>query len=185
MGERRTLGWLFLGLFLAAMITTPSALFPQEEEEKKVKIIIPDEPPHLLMPGLFERVSVSGNVEWTDSGFDVLAGQQIFFSAEGGISLQQGNPIAYCGPEGKTMNTIQQPIKERPIGALIGRVLKLISIEVDEETGEEKRNEEIELFFIGVSGSVTMPLSGRLFLGVNETVVNDNDGAFSVMYYSR
>ena len=61
----------------------------------------------------------------------------------------------------------------------------MISIELDEETGEETRNEEIELFFIGTAGSVAMPLDGRLFLGVNETVVEDNDGIFLVNVYSR
>lgn len=162
-----------------------SILNSQETEEKKIKIIIPDEPPHLMLPDQIERISVPANVNWTDSGYDVLAGQEVTFSAQGAISLQQGNPIAYCGPEGKTLNTIQQPLRDRPIGALIGRIVKLISIEVDEETGEETRNEEIELFFIGTAGSVAMPLDGRLFLGVNETVVEDNDGTFAVNFYSR
>lgn len=148
-----------------------------------MKIIIPDEPPNLLMPGMMQRISVSGSLAWTDSGFDVLGGQKIYFKAAGAVSLQQGNPIAYCGPDGKTMNTIQQPLRDKPIGALIGRILNLISIEVDEETGEEKRNEVIELFYIGASATVTMPIDGRLFLGVNETVVEDNDGSFSVTFY--
>jgi hypothetical protein len=185
MGERTIFSWIVLGLVLIGLIIDGPSLLSQENEEKKIKIIIPDEPPHLMISGEVERLSVSSSVEWTDSGYDVLAGQEISFSAQGAISLQQGNPIAYCGPDGKTLNTIQQPLKDWPIGALIGRIVQLISIEVDEETGEETRNEVIELFYIGAAASVSMPLDGRLFLGVNETVVEDNDGVFSVTYISR
>ena len=185
MRKNQHINRLFLCFFLAAFLIGGKAVFTQEAQEKKVKIIIPDEPPNLLMPGIMQRISVSGSMDWTDSGYDVLGGQKIFFRAAGAVSLQQGNPVAYCGPDGKTMNTIQQPLRDRPIGALIGRIVNLISIEVDEETGEEKRNEVIELFYIGESGTVIMPIDGRLFLGVNETVVEDNDGSFSVTFYSQ
>ena len=185
MGDRKIFNWIVLGIVLAGLIIDAPSLLSQENQEKKIKIIYPDEPPNLLIPDQIERLSVPGSVDWTDSGYDVLAGQEITFRAQGGISLQQGNPIAYCDPEGKILNTIQQPLKDRPIGALIGRIVRLISIEVDEETGEETRNEVIEMFYIGSAANVSMPLDGRLFLGINETVVEDNDGAFSVTYISR
>ena len=180
--KRKRISRIFPVILLAAGLFAAAPLFSQE---KKVKIIIPDDPPNLLMPGIIQRLEVPSSVDWTDTGYDVVEGQELYFRAQGAVSLQQGNPIAYCGPEGKTLNTIQQPMKDRPIGALIGRIVQLISIEVDEETGEETRNEVIELFFIGEERRVVMPIKGRLFLGVNETVVADNDGAFTVAYYSR
>ena len=74
------------------------------------------------------------------------------------------------------LGLFQQPIKAQNIGALIGRTVLLVSIEVDEETGEETRNEIIKEFFIGEKNRIRIPLSGRLYLGINEDLVVDNAG---------
>jgi len=132
-------------------------------------------------PGRIYRITVPGTEHWTDTGFDIRAGQEISFEAGGAISLQRGNPVAFpCGPEGLDLKTIQQPIRGENIGALIGRIILLISVDVDEETGEETRNEIIKEFFIGKQKRVMMPVDGSLFLGVNELVVEDNFGEFKV-----
>jgi hypothetical protein len=133
-----------------------------------------------FVSGRVYRLTVASNVQWTDTSYDVEGEQTLFFSASGGISLQVGNPMAYCGPDGYDLKTVQQPIQDRNIGALIGKVVLLISIEVDEETREEKRNEIEEIFFIGSARQVSLPISGRLFLGINENVVGDNSGQFTV-----
>lgn len=134
-----------------------------------------------MEPGRVYRITVPGNVHWTDIGVDVKAGQEISFEAEGVISLQRGNLVAFpCGPEGFDLNTIQQPLRGENIGALIGRIVLLISVEVDEETEEETRNEIIKEFFIGEQNRVLMPIDGSLFLGINELVVEDNFGDFKV-----
>lgn len=126
------------------------------------------------------RLLLASNAQWTDTGYDVQQSQEIHFRASGGISLQVGNPMAYCGPNGYDLKTLQQPLQDNNIGALIGKVVLLISIEIDEETGEETRNEIEELFYIGSEQRVSMPLDGRLFLGINENVVDDNSGQFTV-----
>jgi len=126
------------------------------------------------------KISVLANTHWTDTGIDVVDGQEVYFKASGGISLQKGNPMAYCGPDGYNLKTVQQPIKDKNIGALIGKVVMLISIDVDEETGEEIRNELVKEFYIGSENSVEIPIGGRIFLGVNENVVEDNSGEFRV-----
>jgi len=128
-------------------------------------------------------VNVLGNVDWTDTGIDVVEDQGIYFQASGGISLQKGNPLAYCGPDGYNLKTMQQPISDKKIGALIGKVVKLISIEIDEETEEEIRNEIERYFFIGSENRVKMEIDGRLFLGINENIVGDNSGEFNVTIY--
>lgn len=133
-----------------------------------------------LRPGEWVEIVVPADKNWTDTGLEVLAGQRLIFRAAGGISLQRGNPIAYCGPDGYPLKTVQQPLKDQNIGALIGKVVKLISIEKDEETGEEKRNEIEEIFYIGRGRQIYLPLDGRLYLGVNEVVVGDNVGSFRV-----
>jgi hypothetical protein len=126
------------------------------------------------------RLVIASNTRWTDTGYDVQQGQEVHFRATGGISLQVGNPMAYCGPDGYDLKTLQQPLQDNNIGAVIGKVVLLISIEIDEETGEETRNELVELFYIGSEQKVSMPLDGRLYLGVNENVVEDNTGQFTV-----
>ena len=123
------------------------------------------------------------NQSWTDTGLEVFQGQAIIFEASGIICLQRGNPIANCGPDGYKLKTVQQPLRDENIGALIGRVVNLISIETDKETGQEIRNEIIKEFYIGPTARVEMPLSGHLFLGVNENLVADNSGEFKVIIY--
>ncbi|NIM91026.1 MAG: M48 family metalloprotease [Candidatus Aminicenantes bacterium] len=128
-------------------------------------------------------INVLGNVDWTDTGLDVDIDQQIYFRASGGISLQKGNPLAYCGPDGYNLKTMQQPIPDEKIGSLIGKVVKLISIEIDEETEEEIRNEIEKYFYIGSENRVKMEIDGRLFLGINENIVGDNSGEFQVTIF--
>ena len=135
-----------------------------------------------FLSGSDHFIDVPAHVSWTDTGIDVTEGQEISFRASGSVSLQRGNPIAVCGPEGYNLKTMQQPLKDHNIGALIGRIVFLISVEIDEETKEEIRNEIIETFYIGSRSTVVMPIKGRLFLGINESLVGDNVGRFEVNF---
>jgi hypothetical protein len=151
---------------------------PLEEE------IAPE--PEAGLPTEYESMRslvVPGDEPWIDLGLDVEEGQKIFFLASGVLSLQKGNPTAVCGPDGYKLRTVQQPMPEQNIGALIGKVVKLLSVETDPETGKEIRQERIEYFFVGSRGQVTIPGPGRLYLGINEQVVGDNQGAFDVTLY--
>jgi hypothetical protein len=139
--------------------TAPAPFFP---EEKTLAIVVP------------------GNAAWTDTGVDVAAGQEISFEAAGKISLQKGNPQADCGPEGYDLRTIQQPLPEGNLGALIGKVVIAVTVTKDEKTGMEKKDEVAQLFFIGSESRVEMPAKGRLYLGINENVIGDNGGEFKV-----
>lgn len=125
-------------------------------------------------------IVVSGDSAWTDTGIDVVQGQTVEFSAEGMISLQKGNPQADCGPDGYDLRTVQQPLAECNLGALIGKVVIAVTVVKDKKTGQEKNEEAAELFPIGARSRVEMPVKGRLFLGVNELVLGDNAGQFMV-----
>ncbi len=131
--------------------------------------------------GETRKVRVVGNMPWTDTGIDVVQGQEVLFEAEGRLSLQKGNPQAECGPEGYDLRTVQQPLTEWNLGALIGKVVVAVTMIKDEKTGEEKTEEVAELFFVGEKNRVAMPTSGRLFLGINELIVGDNAGEYSVL----
>lgn len=115
---------------------------------------------------------------------DVAAGQEISFSSEGTISLQKGNPQAECGPEGYDLQTIQQPLPGKNLGALIGKIVIAVTVTLDQKTREEKKEEVSQIFYIGEESVVPMPAKGRLFLGINENVVGDNAGEFKVTMVS-
>jgi hypothetical protein len=125
-------------------------------------------------------VVVPGNAAWTDTGIEVIQGQGIEFTAEGTLSLQRGNPQADCGPDGYDLRTIQQPLTDRNLGALIGKVVIGVTVIKDKKTGQEKTEEAAEFFYIGARSRVEMPAKGRLFLGINELVIGDNAGEFTV-----
>lgn len=126
-------------------------------------------------------MAVPAQVAWTDTGLEVEEGEEFIFEASGTISLQAGNPEGFCGPEGVELKTIQQPMAEEKLGMLLGKVVQLISIEIDPQIKEAKRLEEIRLFALGRQRRVKMPMKGRLYLGINENVVEDNSGEFLVV----
>jgi len=140
----------------------------------------------LLVSGLLaatvetRTVVVPGNAAWTDTGIEVIQGQEVEFAAEGTLSLQKGNPQADCGPDGYDLRTLQQPLTDRNLGALIGKVVIAVTVIKDEKTGQEKTEEAAEFFYIGARSRVEMPAKGRLFLGINELVIGDNAGKFTV-----
>jgi len=125
-------------------------------------------------------IVVAGDAAWTDTGLDVASGDMIMFEAEGKITLQKGNPEAECGPDGYDLQTLQQPLTGRNMGALIGKVVIGVTVLVNEKTKEERRQEAAQFFYVGSKNRIEMPADGRLFLGINENVIGDNAGEFRV-----
>jgi hypothetical protein len=108
------------------------------------------------------QVRVPGN-QWTDTGFTVRRGETLRFNATGEVMWTQ-NEADKATPAGAA-NRSQPgapPVRNAPGGALIGRV----------GNGQP--------FVIGSLGSVRMPASGVLFLGINDDVLTDNGGDFYV-----
>ena len=134
---------------------------------------------------LVREVVVPAEAGWVDTGVDVAAGEEIVISASGEISLQRGNPAAACGPEGLDMVTVDQPVPDVNLGALIGKVAQFVSARLDEDTGAEIRDEIFVIFFVGPERALSAPVKGRLYLGVNENVVKDNGGVFTVRVFRR
>ncbi len=134
---------------------------------------------------LVKTIEVAGGPAWTDAGLEVLVDQEFWFEASGTICLQDGNPEADCGPEGLKIRLMQQPIPEQNLGCLVGRVLQDIEVIEDPQTKEKTFKEHGVAFFIGKIGPAKIPADGRLFLGPNENVREDNGGAFTVKIYRR
>jgi hypothetical protein len=132
-----------------------------------------------------KMIAVPADLGWVDTGIDVGPGEEILFRASGEINLQRGNPEAVCGPGGLDLVTVEQPIPNANLGALVGKIVQLVARRTDEDSGLEVRDEVFILFLIGPENAMTVPFKGRLYLGVNENVLKDNGGEFSVVVVRR
>jgi len=139
----------------------------------------------LVVPPLEKTIAVPADAGWVDTAIDVGSGEELRFSATGEIDLQRGNPEAVCGAGGIDLITGEQPIPNANLGALIGKVVQLVASRVDEDSGMEVRDEIFVLFLIGQENTVTVPIKGRLYLGINENVLRDNGGQLSVVVVRR
>ena len=117
--------------------------------------------------GLREKqLMAAANVQWTDTGIDVSAGQNIYFEANGEIRWGPGRRAGPAG-EPNSPNNPSRPMPNRPGAALIGRV------------GESR-----DYFYVGDdTGAIRMRAAGRLFLGINDDNLQDNTGYFRVLVY--
>ena len=132
-----------------------------------------------------KQMEVSASSGWIETGLEVKEGERFEFVATGSISCQKGNPVANCGPNGLDFQTIQQPLTDQNLGALVGKVVKMIDIRKDKETGEEIREAVARVFLIGAHSEVEIPFEGKLYLGVNDSVYADNDGHFTVSVFKK
>ena len=109
------------------------------------------------------NVTVNPKLRWTDTGVDVFAGETITFNASGSITMST-NTADTATPAGSRdgRKAAEAPILNEPAGVLIARVGDYSPV------------------FIGAQRTVRMPVTGRLYLGVNDDYLEDNSGSFSV-----
>jgi len=107
-------------------------------------------------------IPVSATDRWTDTGLTVRAGDSISIEANGSIQMS-GNRRDTAAPAGSGRNAPGALVSNAPAGVLIGRI----------GNGAP--------FAIGARRTVRAPVSGRLFLGVNDDYLGDNAGQFEAM----
>jgi hypothetical protein len=114
-------------------------------------------------------VAVPGNQAWTPTGITVRRGEQITFNSTGDVKYGP-DQADMASPAGARSQRFEQnaPLPGNYVGALIARV----------GNGEP--------FPIGgPTATVAMPANGQLFLGINDSIVNDNSGEFRVTITRR
>jgi hypothetical protein len=110
-------------------------------------------------------ITVSTAERWTDSGIDVTSGDVVSFSVAGTVSLGDDRSLGAEGDLDAVAHAPRRPMPDRPAGALIGRI----------GTSPD------DTFFIGAERlPFRVRTSGRLYLGVNDDTLDDDDGAFQV-----
>ncbi|MQA29986.1 MAG: hypothetical protein GEU82_09130 [Luteitalea sp.] len=116
-----------------------------------------------VVAGAPGAVTVQGNQPWTDAEIIVARGERLQFGGGGDIMIGANASSGVGGSPAVTAPTSKYPVANAPVGALIGRI------------GNSAP------FLIGANNQpMTMPVAGRLMLGVNDDHFPDNSGAYSV-----
>jgi hypothetical protein len=110
-----------------------------------------------------QRVVVNSKNRWTDSMLDVRAGDVLTFNASGTITMSD-NPSDTSVPAGATTGrrAPDAPILNQLAGGLIARI------------------DGYGPIWIGNRTTLTAPVSGRIYLGVNDDHLPDNNGEYIV-----
>lgn len=114
-----------------------------------------------------KSITIPSNVPWTDTGIDVNAGDKLHITAKGTVDFEDK---AGVGPEGAARgwkDTLRAlGVSSAGRGALVGRV------------GDDPAAIP---FFIGADSTVTVPVAGRLYLGINQSgTATPTSGKFQV-----
>jgi hypothetical protein len=108
-------------------------------------------------------ITVPATQQWTATGIRVNQGDRLMFQSSGEIQLRPGtNDPARPAGSLTGRRAPQSPLPNALAGALIGRI----------DSGQP--------FGIGDQTSIVAPASGLLYLGVNDDLLTDNSGQFTV-----
>jgi Ca2+-binding EF-hand superfamily protein len=110
-------------------------------------------------------VRVQPKARWTDSGLDVQAGDRITFDAEGTMELSEGGSgdSATAAGARSGRRASNAPLAQEVAGGLIAKI------------GDSAP------LFIGQQRTIQRaPVTGRLYLGVNDDHLDDNSGEYRV-----
>lgn len=109
-------------------------------------------------------IVVPANQQWVATGLTVRRGETLNFRTTGEVQLSaDSNDRARSTGAMSQRRAAGSPLPDQFAGALIGRI----------GNGQP--------FAIGDQASLQMPASGPLYLGINDDVVNDNQGQFNVV----
>ncbi len=115
-----------------------------------------------------KSINLPGDQVWVDTGVDVQAGDTYRFDASGEVTYAGARSAT--PPDGSSKGwrdlTRAFPAEDANRGAVIGRI----------GSGDAALP-----FLIGASKQVTMPIAGRLFLGINHPSNLTADGSFTVI----
>ena len=117
-----------------------------------------------LFPMLPRSSLVPATKDWTETGIEVKQGDMLDISATGKILWKLQGSMG-CGPDGVSpfMEEPGKPIPGANTGSLIARI------------GPDGQS-----IFVGSRKKIIAPKAGKIYLGVNDGNLKDNDGEFRV-----
>lgn len=107
-------------------------------------------------------VQVDSQQRWNDTGLEVRRGDVVTFSSSGEITMSDSTDVATPAGSKQGRRAPDAPMLNQLAGALIARVGTFGPI------------------FVGDRHTITAPVTGRLYLGVNDDHLPDNRGSFTV-----
>ncbi len=111
-------------------------------------------------------VSVDGSKRWVDSGMDVTAGDKLHITATGTVDFSDKKGVTPAGAPREWKDTLRDlTVPSAGRGALVGQV------------GNDRAATP---FALGADGTVTIVVSGRLYLGVNQDSYYSATGNYDV-----
>lgn len=105
---------------------------------------------------------VLADKEWQDTGIEVSAGKPLLIRAAGSWTFTLKVPVTAKGME------IPKELRDYNLGCLLGTIV------------DPRNPQEIESFVVGEQKSLVAPQSGRLYLRMYDTNVQDNEGSLKV-----
>ncbi|HNX49648.1 MAG TPA: hypothetical protein PLS53_09175 [Thermoanaerobaculaceae bacterium] len=114
--------------------------------------------------GVTREVRVAGYSAWTDTGLDVQAQQRLTVDASGEVAANPENKTSPDGFSAKPEWRKYNVVPDVPHMALIAKI------------GESGKG-----FLVGAAFRGPAPISGRLFLGVNDRDTRNNKGSFNAV----
>ncbi len=128
---------------------------------------------HSAMPGAFlavatnstsVNVTISGSSKWVDTNMDVKAGDKLHITATGTVTMGKDTGITPAGAQRGWVDTLRPlMVPSAGRGALVGRIG-----DTDAATP----------FVVGANGTVTVPVDGRLYLGINQDPTEAPSGKY-------
>ncbi len=112
------------------------------------------------------NVTVDGSKRWVDSGMDVTAGDKLHITATGTVDFSDKKGVTPAGAPREWKDTLRDlTVPSAGRGALVGQV------------GNDRAATP---FAVGADGTVTIVVSGRLYLGVNQDSFYSAAGKYDV-----
>ena len=112
------------------------------------------------------NIIVSGNAKWVDTGMDVNAGDKLHITAKGTVNMGKNTGVTADGVQRGWVDTLRPlMVPSAGRGALVGRV---------------GNSDTATPFVVGADGTVTVPVAGRLYLGINQDATQAPDGKYEV-----
>jgi hypothetical protein len=110
---------------------------------------------HAWAIGNGKSITVPSNVPWTDTGIDLSPGDTLHITAKGTVDFEDKTGVGPQGAARGWKDTIRAlNVSSAGRGALVGRI------------GDDPAAIP---FLVGADGTITAPIAGRLYLGINQS----------------
>src|SRR5271167_2194566 len=112
------------------------------------------------------NVTVSGSPKWVDTKMDVNAGDKLHITAKGTVTMGKDTGITPAGAQRGWVDTLRPlMVPSAGRGALVGCI---------------GSSDAATPFVVGADGTVTVPVAGRLYLGINQDATQAPTGNYEV-----